>query len=190
MTQHISTLGKWEDMSAVSTSTTMVLDADQLSNHWRRCSLSSDFWSRYTTMFVPETVAPDMLPREAIEGILSYLFNELFENCAKFSSGSVKTVRYKSWIQDERMLFQMTNHIHPDDQEPFVEIIQEFLEGDPDELYFEKLEKSFETDAGGSGLGYLSLIKDYGIQFGFRFQPIEEDSVAVDVQALVCTKEN
>jgi hypothetical protein len=88
------------------------------------------------------------------------------------------------------MIFQMTNHIQPEDKEPFVNVIQEFLEGDPDELYFQKLEESFETNSSGSGLGYLSLIKDYGIQFGFHFEPKGTESLAVDVQAHVTTKEN
>lgn len=163
MTQQNKTLGTWEDMSSVPTSYTMALDADQLSMHWRRCSLSSDFWARYTALFVPVTVSPDRLPRDAVDAVLSYLFNELFENCAKFSAGPVKTVNYQSWIEDERMVFQMTNHIQPDGQDPFIKVIREFLEGDPDELYFQKLEQSFEMDLSGSGLGYLSLIKDYGI---------------------------
>lgn len=183
-------LGTWEDMSAIPTSNTMALDADQLASHWRRCSLSSDFWARYTALSVPVAASQDRLPREAVEGVLSYLFNELFENCAKFSSGPLKSVSYQSWVQDDGMVFQMTNHIQPEHQEAFTKLIDEFLEGDPDELYFQKLEESFETDSSGSGLGYLSLIKDYGIQFGFRFRPIEKDSVAVDIQAHVSMKEN
>lgn len=191
MTQQKVILGKWENLSAIAPSNNwMVMDADQLSTHWRRCSLSSDFWSRYTALFVPQTPQPGMLPRDAVEGVLSYLFNELFENCAKFSSGPLKTVTYQSWIMEDQMVFQMTNHIKPADQAPFLDVIQEFLEGDPDELYFQKLEESFEQDSSGSGLGYLSLIKDYGIQFGFHFDPIGAESVAVDVQAHVSTKEN
>jgi hypothetical protein len=187
---NIITLGKWEDMQDVPPSNWMLLDADQLSAFWRRCSLSSDFWARYTSLFVPATTPPGMLPREAVEGTLSYLFNELFENCAKFSSGPIKTVTYKSWIFDEHMVFQMTNHIRPEAQQPFINTIQELLEGDPDELYFQKLEESFEQDSSGSGLGYLSLIKDYGIQFGFHFESKETNSVAVDVQASVNRKED
>ena len=165
MTKDTLTLGKWEDMNAVFPSNNwMVLDAEQLASHWRRCSLSSDFWSRYTALFVPATPKPGMLPRDAVESILAYLFNELFENCAKFSSGPVTTVNYQSWIFDDHMIFQMTNHIRPEHQQKFVDIICEFLEGDPDELYFQKLEESFEQDSSGSGLGYLSLIKDYNIQ--------------------------
>ena len=88
------------------------------------------------------------------------------------------------------MIFQVTNHIHPDEQAAFVEVIQELLTSDVDELYFQKLEENAEYDLEGSGLGYLTLIKDYGIQFGFRFRPQDSTSTAVDVQAHVSMKEN
>jgi hypothetical protein len=88
------------------------------------------------------------------------------------------------------MVFQVTNYIEPAGQEPFVVIIKELLENDPDELYFQKLEENFENDADGSGLGYLTMMKDYGVQFGFKFQPLEAKSVRVDVQAHLSMKES
>jgi len=189
MTEEIELLGKWEELTAVSHTHHMTLNAADLSAHWRRCSLSSDFWARYTALGVETAVTPPRLPRNAVESVLSYLLNELFENTAKFSSGSEKTVIYESWLTDDEMRFQMRNHIKPEDKAPFVDLIQELLNNDPDELYFQKLEANAEFNASGSGLGYLTLIKDYGIQFGFRFQQLGANSIAVDVQAHVSMEE-
>ncbi len=190
MTGSMQIYGAWQDTPEAGARTNvMTLDAAQLAAHWRRCSLSSDFWAHYTALFVPAVPQPGMLRREDVENILSYLLNELFENCAKFSSGPLMPVRYQSWISPTSMVFQMTNYIEPAAQAPFVTLIQEILEGDPDELYFQRLEANAESDSGGSGLGYLTLIKDYGVRFGFRFQPVSNDSVAVDVQAHISTKE-
>lgn len=190
MTDTAHTYGAWEDRNGTSPSNQMIIDASQLAAHWRRCSLTSDFWARYNTMFVPAAVSRPWLNRDAVEGILSYLLNELFENCAKFSSSPVKTVSYKMWLEPEAMTFEMTNYIDPQAEEPFVSLIHELLEGDPDELYFQKLEQNAETGGGGSGLGYLTLIKDYGVKFGFRFRPTGPGTIAVDVQAHVCVKED
>ncbi|MCP4426750.1 MAG: hypothetical protein GY803_19840 [Chloroflexi bacterium] len=181
--------GVWENMIAPPTHN-MTLDAGHLAAHWRRCSLSSDFWARYAALSASPIVAPPRLPRNAVESVLSYLLNELFENTAKFSGGPTQTVRYQSWIVEDAMLFQMTNHITPEAKAPFVDLIEELLNNDPDELYFQKLEESAEFDLSGSGLGYLTLIKDYGIRFGFRFRQLNADSVAVDVQARVCMIED
>jgi hypothetical protein len=185
------TYGAWQDMAGATTLSyqRMVLDAGDLARFWRRCSLSSDFWSRYSALFVPATVPPGQLSRAALESVLAYLLNELFENCAKFGGGPVGIVRYQAWIQADRMTFQLTNHIEPGQQANFILFIRELLENDPDELYFRRLEENAELDAKGSGLGFLTLIKDYGIRFGFQFSAIDDQSVAVEVQAHVSMKE-
>ncbi|MCP5101415.1 MAG: hypothetical protein GY943_38200 [Chloroflexi bacterium] len=188
--QSPQTFGMWQDNTAVSGEyTSMELNAAHLSDHWRRNSLSSDYWASYAAQSVPTAVPDGMLPQHIMQDILSYLLNELFENCAKFSGGSNLNVSYQSWTQKESMIFQLTNHIHPEKQDAFVKVIQEIMTGDPDELYFQKLEDNAEYDLEGSGLGYLTLIKDYGIQFGFRFRPQNSSSIAVDVQAHVSMKE-
>jgi hypothetical protein len=185
------TYGAWQDMSGVTMLSyqRMTLDAGDLARFWRRCSLSSDFWSRYSALFVPATVPSGHLSRAALESVLAYLLNELFENCAKFGGGPIGIVRYQAWIQADSMTFQLTNHIEPGQQAAFTHFIRELLENDPDELYFRRLEENAEVNAKGSGLGFLTLIKDYGIRFGFQFSAIDDQSVAVEVQAHVGMKE-
>jgi hypothetical protein len=191
MTNHEQILGVWEETPiAPISSNSMLLDATHLATQWRRCSQSADFWAHYLSLYMPVPTPPGMLPRKAMEYMLSYLLNELFENCAKFSAGPIQTVCYRSWILEDRMVFQVTNHITPAKQNPFINLIQEFLEGDPHELYFQRLEQNAELSPSGSGLGYLTLMKDYEIRFGFRFRPVEVDSVAVDVQAHINMKED
>jgi len=182
------TLGFWEAIPENDLPNhRLVLNGGQLVEHWRRCSLTADFWSRYIALDVPLDAGPARVPRAAMLDILAYLLNELFENCAKFSSGPRLTVQYQSWRRATEIVIQLTNHIQPAGRQPFRTVIQEILEEDPDALYFQKLEASVEFNLAGSGLGYLTLIKDYGIRFGFRFRPIDANSVAVDVQAHVAT---
>lgn len=192
MHEAIETLGVWEDLTdapALSRQR-MELEAAQLAQHWRRCSLSADFWARYTTMFVPDPPAPGRLNRAAVEHVLSYLLNELFENCAKFSGGSVGRVAYDCLVREGELIFAITNHILPERRAAFAGFVGELLDGDPEELYFKRLEESAESNATGSGLGYLTLMKDYGIRFGFQFVPAAADSVAVTVQAHVNLQEH
>lgn len=191
MTPVTATYGNWEDLDQATAlgHYEMTLDAQQLAQFWRRCSLSSNFWSRYMALWVPIPPLPGRLRRDAMEHLLSYLLNELFENCAKFSSGPVQRIGYTAWAQEDRMVFEMTNHVQPAAQAPFTALIEEMLTGDLDELYFARLEASAESNASGSGLGYLTLMKDYGIRFGFRFSPISADSIAVGVQAHVALEE-
>ncbi|NJN15729.1 MAG: hypothetical protein HC822_05320 [Oscillochloris sp.] len=186
-----ATIGTWQEKAdfTVLSRQTMHLSSEQLARHWRRCSLSADFWSRYNALFVPTTVEARRLRRSDLEHVLAYLLNELFENCAKFSGGALSDVQYECLVGADCMRVTLTNHIRPERRESFATFIAELLSGDPDELYFARLEANAESDSEGSGLGYLTMIKDYGIRFGFRFAPAGPDSVAVSVQALVQLEE-
>ena len=187
------TFGSWQDLQQKTGGTIshnrMTLDAAQLSQHWRRCSLSSDFWARYTSLSSSLFQTGTPVKREAVESTISYLLNELFENCAKFSSGPDRGVVYESWVYLDRLSFQVTNHIESPRLDSFIHLIEEMLGQDPGELYFKRLEENAETNVSGSGLGYLTLMKDYQVKFGFRFTPLKEKNIAVDVQAHINVKE-
>lgn len=191
MSDSAQIFGAWEDEPGAGAAShqRMELTAGQLAASWRRCSLSSDFWAAYMAGFVPRDPPPGQLRRDAMLHVLAYLLNELLENCAKFSGGADPAVRYQSWATPERLVFQITNHIAPERAAPFAQFIGELLAGDPEELYFQRLEATAEGHAHGSGLGYLTMIKDYGITFGFRLAHTAPGTVAVDVQAHVAREE-
>ena len=107
-----------------------------------------------------------------------------------FSDAPIDTIRYNAWVREEQFIFQITNHISSERHQGFARFIQELLACDPEEEYFRRLEEQVETNAKGSGLGYLTLIKDYGVRFGFRFRQVTDTSVAVDVQAHIERQEH
>jgi len=185
--------GNWENIPASESGairhSRMELASHQLVEFWRRCSLSSDFWARYIALSSSEFSVEPPARRDAVEGTLSYLLNELFENTAKFSGGPVDKVVYEFWLFPDRIALQVTNHIEPANQDAFVRLIEELLGNDLETLYFKRLEENAETDKKGSGLGYLTLMNDYKVCFGFRFTPLNEASIAVDVQAHIQVKE-
>lgn len=57
--------------------------------------------------------------------------------------------------------------------------------GNTEELYISQLEK--ETDS--SGLGYLTMINDYGVTLGFKVEKSAENLFSVAVQASMNWKE-
>jgi hypothetical protein len=65
----------------------------------------------------------------------------------------------------------------------------EILTGDAEELYLKRLERNTEEGGGGSGLGYLTLINDYGVTLGFKFEKAGDDLYRVTVQATMKHKE-
>jgi hypothetical protein len=178
--------GNWENISSSEAFTHHVnMDAKDLAAYWHRCSLSADFLAQYFALFVPDPAPTGRLRRKDVSSVLAYLLNELFENCAKFSSGPDRTVNLDARIMSDYILIRITNHMSPENQAPFIEIITELLNNDPHELYFQRLEENVEQGLEGSGLGYLTLMKDFGVEFGFRLRSISYQDTAVDVQAKV-----
>jgi hypothetical protein len=52
-------------------------------------------------------------------------------------------------------------------------------------LFIKQLESSGEGRGSGSGLGYLTMINDYGAELAWKFEPYEGDSRVKKVTTLV-----
>ena len=160
------------------------LDSRDLSRHWRRCSITSDFYAKYFSFFYPEkkdTGRNDM-NREEAEYTISFILNELFENVAKYSAEEETLVELEIWHLDKKMIINISNYLLKDNAVKFAKIAQELTTGNPEELYIQKLEENVETGNSGSGLGYLTLMNDYGAVFGYNFIKEKEDLYKVTVQ--------
>jgi len=168
----------------------LTVDATQLNRHWHRCGMSSDFWARYHSLASPRGSQSPYLSRDSAFHVYTYLLNELFENCAKFTSGPLTVVSVDTWMFADQVVYQVSNYLRPAGVQGFAQLVQNLLQGDLEEMYFQRLEANAESGGGGSGLGYLTLMKDYGIKFGFGFETIDQESVRLDVQALVSKKES
>jgi hypothetical protein len=166
------------------------IKSDDLYQNWRRVSLSSDFLAKYYSYFFPYyEKATEILSRHDAENSISFVLNELIENTAKYSNTGDKTVNIKIMLLEKILLFDISNFITEKMAKSFLSLAQEILEGNPEELYMERLERNMEKDIGDSGLGYLTLINDYGIVLGFKFEKIEHDIIRVTVQAKMNHKE-
>ena len=168
----------------------LCIKSDDLFRSWRRVSLSSDFLARYYSYYFPyREKARGTLSRDSAENSISFVLNELVENTAKYSDAEDKNVGIRVWLLESVLLFSVSNYITGKLFGPFHSLAQEILGGNAEELYLKRLEKNTEEGGGGSGLGYLTLINDYGINLGFKFEKAGEDLFKVTVQATMKHKE-
>jgi hypothetical protein len=170
--------------------TSLVADAADMLQNWRRVSLSSDFLAKYYSYYFPyKEKAKDRISRDSAENTISFVMNELIENTAKYTDGRDKTVTIKIMLYEHHVVFQVANFLTPALADSFSKLAREILESNAEELYIKRLERNTESDSGDSGLGYLTLINDYGIRMGFRFQKIDADMVQVTIQARMKSRE-
>jgi hypothetical protein len=187
-----SIFGKYSEKieSDIISSSNIRVNTDDMLKNWRRVSLSSDFLAKYFSYFFPyKNKAIDTIDRDEAENTISFILNELIENTAKYSDSSEKTVDINLILYKDFILFNIINFIKKETAESFKALLQEILTGDPEELYIKKIEENVEMNKSGSGLGYLTLMNDYHITLGFKFEQVDESNIKVDMQAKMNYKE-
>ena len=188
MTDSRTILGSWNDATGGSEQSVAVLglDAAALSRNWRRCGLSADFLARYYSYYFPyREKATDRISRDTAENTISYILNELIENTAKYSDAAETWVEVVVRLRENDVLFQVSNHVTEKRAGEFTRIVSDLLGGNAEELYVAQLEKN----TGSSGLGYLTMINDYGVSLGFMVKKNADDVFTVSVQASMKWKE-
>jgi len=159
-----------------------------LQERWRNNGLSADFLADYLSTFFPGDDDASSERRMELKSAVSYVANELLENAMKFSYAPAQhTVSITMQLDAESVRFYVTNSLDPQSVSSFQSFIQELLEGNPDELYMERLMQNAEDESGGgSGLGFLTMLNDYHAQLGWKFERIDQpaSSIATPVMAV------
>lgn len=161
-----------------------------LQHRWRSNGLSADFIADYLLTFFPgeaNSTAHDRKRQLELKGAATYVANELLENAMKFNDEtSWRPISIALRLYPERLVFTTTNSLRAEQIEPFQALIQNLLTGDPQELYFQKLEENaLDPDSTQSGVGILTMINDYGAKVGWIFQALDGEPPITTVTTIV-----
>ena len=142
-----------------------------LQQRWRNNGLSADFLAGYVSTFFPGEDKAATARQADIKDAISFVANELLENAMKFSyASSHHTVTIQIFLDVDAIRLYTVNDIAPDKIGPFQQFIEKLLTSDTNELYIEQLERNASSEnEGGSGLGYLTMINDYGANLAWEF---------------------
>lgn len=158
-----------------------------LQQRWRNNGLSADFLAGYMSTFFPGEDRTSTERQAEVKDAVSYIANELLENAMKFSyASSQHTVSIEMTLEADVIGLYTINSIDPGKIEAFQQFIQRLLTGDPDTLYMEQLERNAEDDSdGASGLGFLTMLNDYGATLAWKFADRAQDEEGVTVTTMV-----
>ncbi len=157
-----------------------------LQQRWRNNGLSADFLAGYLSTFFPGDDPTSSERQTEIKDAISYIANELLENAMKFSfASSNPTVSIEMILEAELISLYTTNSFDLNTIQPFQKFIQRILSEDPNELYIEQLERNAEDDIDSSGLGFLTIVNDYGANLAWKFTEISQERDDVAVTTLV-----
>lgn len=160
-----------------------------LQKRWRNNGLSADFLADYLSTFFScgNEENTSIEKQTEVKNAISYIANELLENGMKYSQEtSSAAISIQLHLERDNIIFQMTNSINSKAIERFQAYIKELIDSDPYELYIRQLEKNAtEENNTESGLGFLTMMNDYGAKLGWKFATSEQESKESAVTTMV-----
>ncbi|MBB3544310.1 MULTISPECIES: ATP-binding protein [unclassified Rhizobium] len=143
---------------------------------WKHSGMTSDF--------IAEMMTPRFRPSKRLYNQLrqdiGYLANELIENAIKFRSRGEVVV--EALAQADCFRLRVSNLVDRETADRFQQLLATVTSGDPGELLIEQIEASaMATSGNASGLGILTLMSDYEVQFAWLFEG-EEDNEPTKIQ--------
>ena len=142
-----------------------------LKQRWRNNGLSADFLGDYVTTFFPKVDdVPETATRQAeIQAAVSYVANELLENGMKYSDiNSGVAIGISLFLFDDHIIITEVNPTSAEQSKAYKDFVDRLSESDPMEMFMEQLEAKAMDDS-SSGLGFLTMINDYGAELSWQF---------------------
>ena len=158
-----------------------------LQQRWRNNGLSADFLAGYLSTFFPGDDADSAERQTNIKDAISFIANELLENAMKYSyTASKSTVSIEMVLEAKKISLYTKNTLDPKLIAPFQKLIQRLLTEDTNQLYMDQLERNTEDNGDStSGLGFLTIMNDYGATLAWMFADADQGGDDVTVTTLV-----
>jgi len=140
-------------------------------SRWRNNGVSADFLGDYVITFLPGSgrVASD---HNEIKHAVTYIANELLENAMKYRETGVDIpIGLHMELTSDQITVSATNGAGFEQAQRYRDFVECILGGDAAELLVKQLEQGAAN--GGSNkscLGLLTMINDFQVQLGCRFE--------------------
>lgn len=142
----------------------------ELMKDWKRCSLVADFFGNYQ--------AYNYDNQSKVESVISTIANELLENAIKFTADQNKLVNITLKRFGKELILETVNMAHRKNIDSIHYFIKLLEEHDIEELFLMQIEKNALNDSkNSSGVGLLSIIKDYNAKIGIKIEETLQDNV-------------
>lgn len=163
-----------------------------LEQRWRNNGLSADFMADYLTTLWSgdENESVNEYKQLEIKFAVSFIANELLENAMKYCD---ETAQYSTTIQmefnHEEIRIILKNSVSISDAEKFQKFINEFLDSEPYQFYIQQLKINSENNhSNGYQLGFLTMVNDYDVKLGWKFDIVQSEPPVIVVTTMVQLK--
>ena len=150
---------------------------------WVHSGLTADLCAAYYAVeFAAKERREDarISPGE-MSDIARFVVNELFENAVKFHSPG--DISIASGIVHRDIIFLISNVSTRDRVVSFEGYLKKLMTEDVTSMLLERVEASALAGSTESGLGFLTLMSDYGVLLGWDLESVDKDTVQVKTMA-------
>jgi len=166
-------IGDFRELTRGGARVSLVFHSGGVPVRWSQCSATAEYFAEYFADVHAQVCADDADRNEFI-GTLSYIVNELVENAVKFSMGEAVEVTVS--IEGEELVALVSNQILATAVEGLIENFRGLVAGDPTAMLVARVEaNAVNPDARVSGLGFLTMMADYGATLGWYFDAVQDN---------------
>lgn len=160
--------------------------ADEFFFKWEYCGLTADFTGNYLCNVMLQGAKAVSLSDETAHAI-RYIVNELLENTLKFRC--LENIIFSCAIDADELVFMTANTVNSSILPALVSKLENISNGNTETMFFERLEKNAASETQtGSGLGYLTMINDYGAEIGWKIESIPDEKECLRFETMVFLK--
>lgn len=163
----------------------LTLYPDSSPVRWNLCNLAANFISQYFAEIFPDNDAEGrLLSKAEISGAIGFVLNELVENAVKFNANG--DIALTVGIDREDLVCLISNNIPSSKAAGITRTLLALTQDDPNELLFQRAQANAEDSSeGGSGLGYLIIMTDYGVSLGWKLDPVSPTNYSIKTMARI-----
>lgn len=131
--------------------------------HWGRCGMTADYMAHFFAYnFENASVA---------QNITSTVLNELVENIVKFSADKRREVSVMLTHYGESVCITTRNSTNSARADTLAALVERLVSEDLEAMFLQQIEQTAAGSRPASGLGLLTLMRDYHAQLGVRIIP-------------------
>ncbi|MBT5856361.1 hypothetical protein HOH87_07010 [bacterium] len=134
--------------------------------HWQRCGATANYLAEFQ--------AYNFDNRKKVTNIMSTVLNELIENAVKFSADAHQEASISIYNYGETLTLQCVNTTQLKQANKFEAFIKTLMETEVEELFLQQIMSAAEDDHTASGLGLITLKKDFNAKIGAKIVPDTE----------------
>jgi hypothetical protein len=140
---------------------------------WKANGLLADSLANYLTLFYPNRNVQELQEN------VGYLANELLENARKFQdTNAEEPFQIKFLLYQDCLILSAKNTIPPENVkkfQSFLKVLKDLHEDELKQLSLQEIKKAAETgNTDVSRLGLLTMLKDYKVKLGWRFETVQQ----------------